>query len=66
MTKKGKVKFFLDDKGYGFITEEGTGKEYFVHITGIDYDNVEAGDSVTFKLKEGKKGLVAYEVSLGQ
>ena len=51
---KGTVKFFNDDKGFGFITEESTNKEHFVHISGI-IDEIREGDDVQFELTEGKK-----------
>ncbi|WP_258104108.1 cold-shock protein [Marinoscillum sp. MHG1-6] len=59
----GKVKFFNDSKGYGFIKEDGSEKEYFVHISGL-IDQVGQNDEVTFDLKEGKKGLNAINVKL--
>lgn len=61
--KTGTVKFFNDTKGFGFIKEEGTGNEYFVHISGL-VDKVAENDAVVFELKEGKKGLNAVEVKL--
>ncbi len=59
--KKGTVKFFNESKGYGFITEEGSNNEYFVHVSGI-IDDIQQGDAVEFELKEGKKGLNAINV----
>ncbi len=59
----GTVKFFNDSKGYGFITEEGSGAEYFVHISGL-VDEIKQGDSVEFELKEGKKGMNAVNVKV--
>ncbi|MCF6349321.1 MAG: cold shock domain-containing protein [Flavobacteriaceae bacterium] len=58
---KGTVKFFNDSKGFGFITEEGSGKEHFVHISGV-IDEIREGDEVEFELTEGKKGLNAVNV----
>jgi len=60
---KGTVKFFNDSKGFGFITEEGSNKEYFVHVTGL-VDEIREGDEVQFDLEEGKKGLNAVNVSV--
>ncbi|MEL6558613.1 MAG: cold shock domain-containing protein [Bacteroidota bacterium] len=60
---KGTVKFFNDSKGFGFILEEGTNKEHFVHISGL-VDEVRENDSVEFELKEGKKGLNAFNVKV--
>lgn len=61
--KNGTVKFFNESKGYGFITEEGSGTEYFVHISGLT-DEVKQGDTVEFELKEGKKGMNAVNVKV--
>lgn len=60
---KGTVKFFNDSKGYGFIVEEGTGQEVFVHVTGL-VDKIRNGDEVMFETKKGKKGMTAVEVKL--
>ncbi|RLZ09913.1 cold-shock protein [Faecalibacter macacae] len=60
---KGTVKFFNDEKGFGFIKEDGSGKEYFVHVTGL-VDKVAENDEVTFDLAEGKKGTMAVNVKL--
>ena len=59
----GTVKFFNDSKGYGFITEEGSGSEYFVHISGL-IDEIKQGDNVEFELQEGKKGMNAVNVKV--
>lgn len=59
----GTVKFFNDSKGYGFITDNDSGSEYFVHISGL-IDEVKQGDSVEFELKEGKKGMNAVDVKV--
>ncbi|WP_024741018.1 cold-shock protein [Tenacibaculum maritimum] len=58
---KGTVKFFNESKGFGFITEEGTNKEHFVHVSGL-VDEVRENDVVEFDLQEGKKGLNAVNV----
>ena len=60
---KGTVKFFNDAKGFGFIEEEGTAKEHFVHVSGL-IDEIRDGDNVEFELTEGKKGLNAVNVSV--
>ncbi|WP_339699110.1 cold shock domain-containing protein [uncultured Marixanthomonas sp.] len=59
--QRGTVKFFNESKGFGFITEEGTNKEHFVHATGL-IDEIREEDEVEFDLKEGKKGLNAVNV----
>jgi CspA family cold shock protein len=60
---KGVVKFFNDDKGFGFIREEETEKEHFVHISGL-IDEIREGDQVEFELESGKKGLNAVRVKV--
>ena len=60
---KGTVKFFNDTKGFGFITEEGSNEEHFVHISGV-IDEIREGDVVEFDLTEGKKGLNAINVKV--
>ena len=61
--KKGTVKFFNETKGFGFIKEDESGKEYFVHVTGLS-DKIRENDTVTFDIQEGKKGLNAVNVKL--
>ena len=58
---KGIVKFFNETKGFGFIKEEGSNKEYFVHVT-VLIDEIIENDVVEFELQEGKKGLNAVNV----
>jgi cold shock protein len=60
---KGQVKFFNQTKGFGFIKDDETDKEYFVHATGL-IDQIRENDTVSFDLKEGKKGLNAVNVRL--
>jgi CspA family cold shock protein len=59
--KKGSVKFFNGTKGFGFIIEDDSKEEYFVHVSGL-IDEINEGDLVEFELKEGKKGLNAVNV----
>lgn len=59
----GKVKFFNNSKGFGFIKDNDSDNEYFVHVTGL-IDNITENDEVTFELKEGKKGQNAVNVKL--
>ncbi|MBZ4676072.1 MAG: cold shock protein [Anaerophaga sp.] len=61
--KTGKVKFFNESKGFGFIKEDESEKEFFVHATGL-IDKVKEDDEVTFELVEGRKGLNAVDVKL--
>jgi len=60
----GKVKFFNEDKGFGFIKENDSEKEHFVHISGINEDTLNQDDEVSFEVVEGKKGLNAVNVTL--
>lgn len=60
---KGTVKFFNESKGFGFISEDGSNKEHFVHVSGL-IDEIRDGDNVEFELKEGKKGLNAVNVKV--
>jgi CspA family cold shock protein len=59
----GKVKFFNEAKGFGFIKETESSKEYFVHANGL-IDRIKENDDVTFELEEGRKGLNAVNVKL--
>lgn len=59
----GKVKFFNETKGFGFILDDESGKEHFVHISGL-IDEIRENDEVTFELQEGKKGLNAVNVKV--
>lgn len=59
--KNGTVKFFNESKGFGFIVEDGSNAEHFVHISGL-IDEIRQGDAVEFELKEGRKGLNAVNV----
>jgi Cold shock proteins len=59
----GTVKFFNESKGFGFIKEANSDKEYFVHSSGLN-DNITENDEVTFDLEQGKKGLNAVNVKL--
>ena len=60
---KGTVKFFNESKGFGFIIDDESKQEYFVHVTGI-IDEIREGDAVEFELTEGKKGLNATSVKV--
>jgi CspA family cold shock protein len=58
--KTGKVKFFNEAKGFGFITMDN-GQEIFVHVSGL-IDQIREDDQVTFEVAEGRKGLNAVNV----
>lgn len=59
----GKVKFFNTTKGFGFIKDNETGEEYFVHVSGL-IDEISENDEVTYDLVEGRKGLNAVDVRI--
>ena len=59
----GIVKFFNNSKGFGFIKDNDSSKEYFVHITGC-VDKINENDNVEFDLKLGPKGENAINVKL--
>lgn len=59
----GTVKFFNNDKGYGFIKDSASGEEYFVHHSGL-MNNIKEGDSVSFDVQQGKKGPNAVNVKI--
>lgn len=61
--KEGKVKFFNHSKGFGFIKDEESNEEYFVHVSGL-IDEIREDDEVSFELQQGKKGLNAVNVKL--
>lgn len=64
----GSVKWFANDRGYGFVLIDGNpDAEYFVHFTSIDmngYKTLKAGQPVSFILKETEKGIQATEVRI--
>ena len=57
----GTVKFFNESKGYGFIKDDATGKEIFVHVTGLQ-EKVRENDHVSYEVVDGRKGQNAINV----
>ena len=62
--RTGTVKFFNESKGYGFITDEETGKDIFVHASGIRAEELREGYRVSYEEEEGRKGKVAAQVAV--
>lgn len=60
----GTVKFFNASKGYGFITDDATGEDIFVHVTALNGLNLSDGDKVEYVQEDGKKGKVAAQIQL--
>ena len=59
----GTVKFFNDSKGFGFVVDNSSNEEFFVHVSGL-IDNIREGDKVTFNTERGKKGMNAVDVKI--
>lgn len=59
--KKGTVKFFNEEKGFGFIKPEDSSQDVFVHKTGL-IDRIREDDEVEFEVEQGQRGLNAVNV----
>lgn len=59
--RTGKVDFFNDSKGFGFIKDTNSTESFFVHVNGL-IDEVNEGDKVSFELEKGMKGMNAVNV----
>jgi cold shock protein len=66
MAQEGTVKWFSDEKGYGFISPDDGGEDLFVHHTGIEgtgFKSLEEGAKVTYEATQGRKGMQTVNVS---
>jgi cold shock protein len=66
MAQEGTVKWFSEEKGYGFISPDEGGEDLFVHYSGIvgnGHKSLEEGEKVTYEAVQGRKGMQAENVS---
>ena len=63
LMQTGTVKFFNESKGFGFIVDNSSNEEIFVHSSGL-IDNIREGDVVTYGTAQGKKGMNAVQVKI--
>ena len=61
--RKGKVSFFDNSKGFGFIIDSENSEKYFCHVSGL-IDEIAENDKVSFELEKGMKGMNAVKVTL--
>lgn len=62
--KQGKIKFFNETKGFGFIIGDDDGKEIFFHTTQVVGITPSANDRVQYDTQKGNKGLAAIQVEI--
>ena len=61
--RKGKVSFFDNSKGFGFIIDSETQEKHFTHVSGL-IDEIQENDNVSFELEKGMKGMNAVKVTI--
>ena len=61
---QGKVKFFNSSKGYGFIIDDETGEDVFVHVTSLNGLKINEGDKVEYVIEEGERSKTATNIQL--
>ncbi len=62
LMQTGTVKFFNETKGFGFILDDNSGQEIFVHVTGLGGRKIRENDRVEYEVIDGRKGLNAVNV----
>ena len=60
----GTVKFFNESKGFGFITNDETEQDIFVHVTALNGLTIQEGDKVNYTECEGRKGKAAIDITI--
>ena len=63
--KTGTVKFYNNEKGFGFIKDDESSEDIFVHKTGL-IDSIREDDKVEFEVEQGRKGLNAVNVKIAE
>ena len=61
---QGTVKMYNESKGYGFITNDDTGQDIFVHASALNGASLASGDNVEYVEKEGRRGIIADQVKI--
>lgn len=59
--RRGKVKFYIDEKLFGFLIDEETGEEIYVPVAGL-IDEIKKNDIVSYRLSQGEKGKEAIDI----